>query len=233
MIKYIKESGLYDNINEVRCVFTGKVKKIPGFLKKDKIKIVKKTDNISLYERNTLNKLWDDAQNEEFYVLYLHTKGVTRKDNEFPGVKDWVNYMLYFNCYKYKKIIRYLKEYKVVGVELSKNPIHFSGNFWWSKSSHIRTLERKIKGNRKGPESWITKNEYIEGVRINKKKKIKGKWISRLSVSNTFLSLFQSSASNKRVINLYRDKFPKDIYINKGITLYTNTFNGKIIKKEL
>ena len=40
-------------------------------------------------------------------------------------------------------MIDLLKEHNCVGVNLQKGP-HYSGNFWWSKSSHIINLKKKL-----------------------------------------------------------------------------------------
>ena len=35
---------------------------------------------------------------------------------------------------------------------------HYHGNFWWSKSSYIKTLPRNIGPDYLDPEAWLLKN---------------------------------------------------------------------------
>ena len=57
---------------------------------------------------------------------------------------DWVEYLEFFILHNYKTCLEKLDEYDVVGTEYlgppnHRNP-HMSGNFWWTKSSHIKNL---------------------------------------------------------------------------------------------
>jgi len=179
----IKNSGLYDIIDKIKCFVLGSLNDHSTFFD-EKIILVKQDSRFQLYERFTLNNLYDDCLKENFYVLYLHTKGIT-KENSQP-VKDWVEYLIYFNILKYKENIELLKTYDTIGVNLQE-PTHYSGNFWWSKSSHIKTLNREIGCNYTDPEFWVT----------SKKKDCK------------YLSLYSSG------INHYNTTYPKKHYISK------------------
>jgi len=93
------------------------------------------------FEFSTLNKLKKIASecNDKTNILYVHTKGVTAGQN--LCISDWREYMLYFNLSKGSECLQLLKEYDAVGVDLVDSPVkHFSGNIWWSKSSHINKL---------------------------------------------------------------------------------------------
>jgi hypothetical protein len=125
-----------------------------------KIELLEITCNISLYETHTINLLHKHAteSEEEFNVLYLHTKGVTRVGN--VNVSDWMNYMIYFNIAEYKTCIDKLADHDAVGVNLQTTPkLHYSGNFWWSKSSHIRKLKQCEHINHNSPEFWLTEEK--------------------------------------------------------------------------
>lgn len=151
----IKTSGLYDNITEIRCGVLG-YNYEPDLFNDPKIVIRGTNPDINLFEVFTINLLYEDAQKEDFNILYLHTKGITR-DPLHKSVHDWVNYLCYFNIYKFKKCIDFLKEYDTVGVNLANEPVtHYSGNFWWSKSSYIRKLEKCVYYCFNSPEFWIT-----------------------------------------------------------------------------
>lgn len=187
IINFIKVSKLYDVITEIRCCVLGNFDKSKYTLFDDeKITIINKHMNMKLYERFTLNNLYDDCQKEDFYVLYLHTKGITKQ--HLRSVKDWVDYMLYFNTYKHKEIFNLLEKYNAIGVNFfytNNIPPHFSGNFWWSKSSYIKTLKREIGKKYCDPEFWLCSNNI-----------------------ENFYSLNNSN------INHYKQQYPREKYVN-------------------
>lgn len=161
LISDIKESGLYDKVKAIRCMILSQKEDLDNeHLTNDpKIEILGISSNLSLYESVTINRLYNDALSEDFNVLYLHTKGV-RHNCKNPCVTDWVTYLSYFNIYKHDICLEMLKEYDTVGVNLLE-PLHYSGNFWWSKSEHIRKLGECKHVNYNSPEFWVTS---VKGV---------------------------------------------------------------------
>lgn len=90
-----------------------------------------------------MDLIYLDSLKEDFNVLYIYSKGVKHYGtNKEKYVKDWVDMMIYYNIINYKICLNFLNYYDAVGVNLQfiNCPCHYSGNFWWSKSSHIRTL---------------------------------------------------------------------------------------------
>ena len=88
-------------------------------------------------------------------MLYLHSKGVSKPDN--PYIKDWTDYMLYFNVHLYEIAVPNLSYSDACGVNYQGN--HYSGNYWWSKSSYIRKLSKSPapdQANWVAPETWLT-----------------------------------------------------------------------------
>lgn len=74
-------------------------------------------------------------------VGYIQTKGeFNNTDN--PAIIDWRKYMTYFVVENMSTCIDSIKEgYDAVGVDWHVVPNrHFSGNFWWSSSSYIKSL---------------------------------------------------------------------------------------------
>ena len=129
--------------------------------------------------------LYTHAVEEDFNVLYIHSKGVTKPWSDC--VKDWIDYMLYFNIDKFQTCLELLQEYDAVGVNLQDKPVlHFSGNFWWSKSSNIRKLGEITNETYHGPEFYIT------GCKDGK---YKGLYISN--------------------VNHYMQRFPSELYTQK------------------
>ena len=186
LLSNIRLSGLYDNIDEIRCVVLG-INNYNDIFNDPKIKIIYHDNNINLYEFKTMELIYNDSLNEDFNILYLHTKGITHyRQYTEQYVKDWVDMLIYFNINKYNICLDNLNENDVVGVNLQPNPWHFSGNFWWSKSSHIKTLGLIEDKSYNGPEFYITKKK-------------EGK----------YLSLWNSN------VNHYETKYSYELYLDK------------------
>jgi hypothetical protein len=157
MLNKIKESGLYNEVKEIRCVVLGKYDKNDNIWSDPKINVIYTSEDSSQYERATINRIYEHSLIEDFNVLYLHSKGVTKPGNQ--NVKDWNDLMLHFNVNMHYICKRILKDHDAVGVNLRTDPqLHFSGNFWWSKASHIKKLEPCIDMDYFAPEMWIAGN---------------------------------------------------------------------------
>lgn len=187
----IKESGLYEKITKIRCVVLKKTYDDLDILRDDKIEILGISDKVLLYEQVTLNLLYEQSFIKEFNVLYIHTKGV-KHNNTNPCVTDWVHYLTYFNIYKHDVCLDSLQTYDTVGVNLQNNPVlHYSGNFWWSKSEYIKKLDRCTVASYNSTEFWLTEKQLGSHVSL---------WTSNL--------------------NHYNCRYGKEMYENKEITPY-------------
>ena len=99
-------------------------------------------------EFTTLDLIQKDKQKfgDSDYILYIHTKGASRiNDDEFYNYKcieDWRHYMNYFNIEKVKSVFKIFEktEYNTSGCHFMPNRPHYSGNFWWAKSTYIKTI---------------------------------------------------------------------------------------------
>jgi len=113
--------------------------------------------NPSEYEINTINKLREDCikESEDRLILYVHSKGITKPFSK-PSA-DWRRYLVHFNIERWKDNVALLEHgFDTVGVNLLENPLHYSGNFWWSKSSYIKNLPEVPRFvNRHYAETWI------------------------------------------------------------------------------
>lgn len=95
------------------------------------------------YEFTTVSEIKKSADEdpEEFYALYLHHKGVTRPHVEAEN--DYRRLLLYFVVENWRECVQALdKGYDGAGVNWWNNAgaWHFAGNFWWAKSTYIKTL---------------------------------------------------------------------------------------------
>jgi len=105
----------------------------------NKIILNKNRSKLEDFEFSTLTQLKTFAVNSIGNILYIHTKGVSTPDN--VCIDEWRKYMLYFNVIQYNKALELLDTCDAVGVDLVDSPVmHFSGNIWWSKSTHISSL---------------------------------------------------------------------------------------------
>ena len=154
----IRSSGLYDKIDELRYSLLGDYGCLSDEIFQDpKFHNILYSPQIDLYESVTINKIWYAAQEEEFNVLYLHSKGVSYNGQD-QRILKWVEYLTYFNIDRHEDCIEQLKENDVVGVNIFNYiMIHYSGNFWWSKSSYInKSTQFCIHYSYNAPEYWIT-----------------------------------------------------------------------------
>ena len=145
-LNIITDSGLIQNVNYIYICFIGD-KQIPlnddDIMKyniNNNIYLVHLSNNLSNYELPTLNYLYNFCLNNiDYNVLYIHTKNVGKEINNC--IEDQIKYMLYFLITKWKLCIDQLSNYHVCGVDLRTEPVlHYSGNFWWSKSNNIISL---------------------------------------------------------------------------------------------
>lgn len=70
--------------------------------------------------------------------------------------------MLYWNIEKWETAVEKLKKYDTYGCNDVGH--HYSGNFWWAKSSHVRKLPVTIAEYYTAPEDWvqiIRTNKYV------------------------------------------------------------------------
>lgn len=220
---YIKNSSIYDSITEIRCVITNSKndKDLKNFYKYEKIKIIhKEYENLgNNSEYIILNLLKKDSSLDNFYVLYLHTKGVSERHQNIvmqKNISSWINYLLYFNIDCFETIYKNLDNYDAISTNLIGNnsnifnnnynnineliekegwcgpswPYIFSGNFWWSKSSYIKDISN-CKKEYPSAEFWITCGKN-------------GKFLSLFNVNHNF----------------YESEYEEHKYKNKELMLY-------------
>jgi len=141
------KSGLYDECESVLIGALGaSIDKLEEIIEPyEKIDIVRFSYQENKFEFFTLQIAWYLAQRENFYAVYIHTKGVSFPKHE--GGKYWRDYMMHYNVLKWKECRKQLqKGYETCGVKLldgNTRPaykVHYSGNFWWAKSSYLKRL---------------------------------------------------------------------------------------------
>ena len=143
-ISLLVSSGLYDECESVSVGCNGlgieRLHELIAPYRKIKIRVYEQS--LNTFEFPTL-KLIEQDYHDEFYGLYFHTKGVTFPNHS--GGKYWRDYMNHFNIVKWRDAVGKLNDgYDTCGVKyLSDKHFpayikHYSGNFFWFKSSYIR-----------------------------------------------------------------------------------------------
>jgi hypothetical protein len=158
----LRQSKMYSFIQTIYIGIVGLKHKDSSFLEnindERKIKILYQIEEMYYYELKTIQeiKLYCDQQfhkNEEAYILYIHTKGVRQAGNH-EVIESWRKMMEYFlieqgiyclNNLEYvdalgNNIINNCGDQKEICSVHPEHCYHFSGNFWWSKSSYIHKL---------------------------------------------------------------------------------------------
>lgn len=205
LLDRINKSGLYDQCNLIHLVVNGDIKEIKSNLLQEKYVIHNDMKDTSRCEFPTLNLIWRHARDEALKILYLHTKGVTR-----PGllpVSDWTDYMAYFNINRWKDRVQDLDTFDCSGVNLSghhanitvdpqtwhlgASPKCYSGNFWWSNSSHIIKLP--------DPYTWAPTQDYVRWRYMCEM------WLCQRS-DGKYHCAWHSNA------NHYTERYPKELY---------------------
>lgn len=139
-------------------------------------KIIISYTNKNEYEYGALKIIKNLSEDENFYCYYLHSKGVSLTEKTYGkhkldikyetmknSIHSWRKYMEHFLINEYEKCIDSLSSgFDACGVQLRGTPrtnlLHFSGNFWWTKSDYVKKLpkiEDLDNNNRNLAEFWI------------------------------------------------------------------------------
>jgi len=154
-VTLLKESGLYDVTERIFFSLLGKVDAVGLFGDDPKFVCIHRDTETLAYERPTLEfmRTFALSRSKDTALWYIHSKGVTRNE---PGVKDWVDLLNYFTIQRHQRVRTILDGCHVAGVNWSSFPDHhFSGNFWWARSSYIGLLPITIRKEYVAPEFWI------------------------------------------------------------------------------
>lgn len=101
--------------------------------------------------------------NDDMALLYFHSKGVVNKWKNFKTkefserrtkcVADWVECMVYFLIDRWEECVEKLETNDTVGVTNVNR--WWWGNFWWTKSSHIKKNTEFPARDRWYSEAWL------------------------------------------------------------------------------
>ena len=103
----------------------------------------------TLTENITMRDIYNDCLHEDQNVLYIHAKGVTSvethlkpgKIQTFKNYYYWRQFLNWGVIENWKEALVRLEDHDIVGVNYFDTPApHFSGSFFWTKSSYVRQL---------------------------------------------------------------------------------------------
>ena len=168
----IRTSLLYTNLCEVRI---GIVNDLGVFnieehplLNDPKFKIVH-VGKSEEYERPTLLHMKQSVETDdpETRYFYFHTKGIKWFGTELePFIIDWIKLMNYWNIEKWQDAFYILDKYDTYGCNFhdgTKYPKHYSGNFFWTTTHHLKTLSNEIGSDYYATEFWLCSNGLFNG----------------------------------------------------------------------
>lgn len=106
---------------------------------------VRDTTDPNIYEGQTLEILHKACIERDINVLYFYNKGITRSG---AAIANWKDVLQYYLIENWTNCVKLLETSDVVGVkDLVCMDFTVSGNFWWSKSSHVRTLPDPLQSD--------------------------------------------------------------------------------------
>ena len=171
----------------------------------DKFILIKTQDN--LYEKYAINNYKKYITDKEYYLYYFHTKGLKNKNNPLFNVFSSRRQILnFYTLLQYNVNIQLLEFYDAIGCSLHLYPKkHFSGNFWWSKSSYLQNLEN-INDKYLSPEMYILSNNNCKYISLaNDTNTIlvdNYNFPTDITIINNLTSQFIVIEEHKKLINL-------------------------------
>ena len=120
-------------------------------------------------ENITFQKMWHRCHQEDIHLLYFHAKGTTAVWRAL-GVKYYQMFTQYYYGRQFsnwgvltnwKQCIKALDKYDTAGVFLQREYPCYGANFFWSKSSYIRTLPNPATTDWWYAKKKTSSNEWI------------------------------------------------------------------------
>jgi len=161
----------------------------------------------NLFEKYAINNYKNYIKEKEYYLYYFHTKGLKEKTNPLINVFSSRRQILnYYTLLQYNINIELLETYDAVGCSLSLYPKkHFSGNFWWSKSSYLQNLEN-INDKYLSPEMYLLSNPNCKCISLSNNTNTilieNYKFPTKLEIKNNLTSEFIVIENHKNLIHL-------------------------------
>lgn len=192
-LRKLRASGLWDRTERIFVGLVGPRHEEFDF-EDEKLEVVYRSPDFEEAEYPTLLALEKFCSDHECLVYYIHTKGNFHVSD---NTRDWRHLMEHFVIQRHGDCLRTLADHDACGVnllsdapaekgavpflladaqELGQSPTpaqaFFAGNFWWARSSYIRTLPPLIslapsgsRPDRYACERWIGMNPLAKRER--------------------------------------------------------------------
>jgi predicted O-methyltransferase YrrM len=140
LIDALMSSRLYEKSESIELAVLGRAEDqaaVDALIRPfERMRVVYRSGDLSDYEFPALGLLQEACRSWSGVVYYLHTKGVSRPSNPFTA--SWRRLMLDTVVVGHGECLDALEHHDAVGTNWRGN--HYSGNFWWATSEHIRRL---------------------------------------------------------------------------------------------
>lgn len=173
-INELSDSGLLDYSKMVFISIIGSdidAEWILEHFSKNKIRFINRSLSGKCFEFPCLEYMQKLSFSEEFYALYIHSKGSSYQQTypdetlqkRIRNISAWRNVLMYYNVKLWRNAIYFLNHgYDSYGCllmdEYANVKKHYSGNFWWTTSSNCKNcneITADVKTNRWEAEQWI------------------------------------------------------------------------------
>lgn len=121
---------------------------------------IRDTGLVNIYEGSTLSEIWNFSNEVETpqIILYMHNKGVMSVGN--PNSKLWREVLDEAFIIKWNDRVNELFFKDVVGLKDKQcDETILSGNYFWTTSDYVKTLEEPFYIDRYQYEKWILSNK--------------------------------------------------------------------------
>ena len=176
-VKVLRASGLWDRAIEIGVGAVGTFFD-SSWVTDNKMRVLYHDPDPTVHELRTMNALrtrMRDCPFPDAWVMYFHTKGVVSlRRYDYRAVTLWRRYLEYQIIGRFERCIRLMQCFALDALggnfinhhptdgdpaRFRVNPAHtchYSGNFWWSRASHIRALPGlNITDHRLRAENWV------------------------------------------------------------------------------
>jgi len=215
----LSESGLLETAETVFLCTNGDESKF-----RTAMEIMSEFRNVRFIHTNNRTDLWEyptlemlkkncDADDEEYNIFYFHLKGLSRLNDQ--NVIDWRRFMEYHMIDRWQECVEKLESgYDLVGTNIIEEPwLHSSGNFWWSKSSYIKKLEKLVDPMQY---AWGTASKYTGAILDGGNFRYDHEaWIG--SAAPTFFEIAATPGKEEPGWH-FKNAYPEELYVQASTT---------------
>ncbi len=224
----IKNSGLLDRCESIYIGYVSDINfPCDNIINHPKVKIIVNKQSGNEGVTTSSLKHYCDNEQKESIIMYIHNRGISHNENS-PS-DDWTLMMEYFIIEKWKNSIKILENKYTCGCELCSHIdrikcndfiFHYSGNFWWARSSYIKLLQYPNFANRyTESEDWILQ-------------------LAEHGIPKENFGILHRTSKNRYepgMVHSYKDRYPF-IYYESGnetpdIEIDKNRFHGENCKR--